>query len=314
MIPKYIKLETLRQQQEKEIGGDISLFDLAVNLKEMNTQLFVHREYLAKNTILPFMAEAAMFLAPFGLAKYTEKMTRLFNVSNPLSKITDDTAFFELDSYEIGLDGINNVRTILWDYTNKVILGVFFNVEPFPQIVNWVAAGLAGDTELREDIAKQEGLLYFPKPKWLFVEPSNEEERTFVIDETDYRIATISYSALYVMNKDVNSKNKQTPTLSSLETISNKKQPAETYLEKQIAEKLPELEHDKANYKRLVEVLKRYEVGDLSLTIDNAEIQETRKEVYTELNRFGLSTDKKRTLDNFCKVKMLHFRKGKRPK
>ncbi len=47
-----------------------------------------------------------MFLAPFGLAKYTKEMICLFNLSHPLSKITDDTAFFELDSYEIGLDGI----------------------------------------------------------------------------------------------------------------------------------------------------------------------------------------------------------------
>lgn len=74
--PKYIRLETLRQKQVKALGGDISLFDLAANLKEIEKPLFVHKNYLSENNIVARMPDAYPFCHNHDLMPFQKPLSQ----------------------------------------------------------------------------------------------------------------------------------------------------------------------------------------------------------------------------------------------
>lgn len=137
---------------------------------------------------------------------------------------------------------------------------------------------------------------------------ANVESHNFFFLFADHSSITDTADNFYLLRADF-----ETLGDGNIDIANEGSNPVKTYWEEQIANKLPNLNIDTPAYNRLIALLQKYEVGEFKLPIEDSQIQITRTEVYKKLSG-ELSTDSKRTIDNFCNVTGLSFKRGSRAK
>lgn len=211
MKPKYIRLETLRQKQAKELGGNISLFDLATNLKEMERPLFVHNQYIVENNIYAFIDRVHFFAAlrALGLPCYRRDIDPILNLSIFLSLSFSKANFFEIESYNIERESISSPKIVLWGYTADRLSEIISDDNnTSPEIVNTLLLAMYGEPYSQQNIIDKIG--HLPKPRWGLVKPTEgEPDFPYTFENKNYLIAKIPYSELYVLNDELGDNSNQ---------------------------------------------------------------------------------------------------------